>query len=406
VALILTALIARELGGDRKAMGIAAIAAAISPVSISSSALFQYVSFDFLWWVLLAWLVVKLVNTDDPRWWVPIGAVIGVATLTKYTIAFCIAGLAVGVLTSPLRRHLRSGWLWLGVAISIVIVAPHFLWQATNDFITLDFLKSIHERDVRIGRTDDFLVDQLFVAANAVTIPLWVIGIVALFRSQKFRVLAWMAVVPFILFVIARGRGYYAAPIYPTLIAAGTVEILRITQRKIVVAVIALLLLIGSGVALAILPLAPIDSPLGRFAIKSNGDLKEEVGWPEMTAEVARIWKSIPEAERAHTAIYCANYGEAGAINLYGPRYGLPQAISGVNSFWARGYGDPPPQTVIVLGSRVERLQGRFASVTLAGRIPNPFHLENEESERAEIYLCRGPRTPWPLLWPQIRSFG
>jgi hypothetical protein len=121
---------------------------------------------------------------------------------------------------------------------------------------------------------------------------------------------------------------------------------------------------------------------------------------------VVRVWNTIPEPERARTAILCSNYGLAGAINLYGPPHGLPPAISGVNSFWARGYGAPPPETVIVLGGRRERLDQRFESVVHAGRVPNPLDIANEESERPDIYICRQPRENWQEMWPKLRSFG
>ena len=196
------------------------------------------------------------------------------------------------------------------------------------------------------------------------------------------------------------------------LLAAGAVELTRwldgrgAVARRVAFSAMAILLIAGSSMMLVLLPITPIESPLGRFAMKANSDLREEAGWPEMTAEVARIWASLPASERARTAIYCSNYGEAGAIDLYGPRYGLPPAISGVNSFWARGYGNPPPETLIILGSHRERLEGRFTSVTLAGRIPNPHRLDNEESEHADIFVCRGLTTPWPELWKHARSFG
>ncbi len=406
VAIVLAALIARHLGGGKAAQWIAAIAVAIAPVSLAASSLFQYVSFDYLWWVLVAYFVVRLVESGDPRWWIGIGVALGLGAMTKYTIAFLIAGLAVGFFFSPLRRHLRSRWFWTGVAISVVMVAPHFVWQVRNLFVTLDFLKSIDARDVRIGRTAGFLTEQLWVAANAVTIPLWATGLYALFFSRtlrRFRILGWMAIVPFVLFLIARGRSYYMAPVYPMLLAAGAV---MIPWRRLTIVAAAVSLLAGASIALAILPLAPVDSPLGQFAIRENGDLKEEIGWPEMTAEVARIWKTIPAEEQKRTAIFCANYGEAGAIDLYGPRFGLPPAISGVNSFWARGPGDPPPETLIVLGVHRDRLEQRFTSITLAGTIPNPHHLDNEESEHAEIFVCRGLKVPLAALWPKIRSFG
>ena len=412
IAIVLTALIAKQLGGNRAAQWIAAIAVAIAPLSLVASCLFQYVTFDYLWWVLIAYLIVRLVESNDPRRWVAIGATIGVGVMTKYTMGFYVAGLVVGVLLSPLRSHLRSKWLWIGVAVSIAIVIPHFIWQWQNDFITLEFLKSIHARDIRIGRTKDFLTDQLWIATNAVTVPLWILGLLALFRSSRFRILGWMAVVPFILFLIAKGRGYYVAPVYPMLFAAGAVTLTRWLDqrsegvRRTAFAFIAILFLAGSSMMLVLLPITPLGSRINRFAMSVNSDLREQVGWPEMTAEVARVWASIPARERQRTAIYCSNYGEAGALDLYGPRFGLPPAISGVNSYWARGYGNPPPQTLVVLGTHRERIEDVFSSITLAGHIPNPQHLANEESEHPDIFICRGLKSPWPEVWKHARSFG
>ncbi|MGZ4808029.1 MAG: glycosyltransferase family 39 protein [Thermoanaerobaculia bacterium] len=415
-AIVLTALMARRLGGNAVAQWIAAIAVAIAPVSLAASSLYQYVTFDYLWWVLIAYCFVRLIDSGDPRWWLAIGFTLGLAVLTKYTIAFLIAGIAVGFFATRMQSHLKSRWFWAGVGISIVMALPHFAWEASHDFISLEFLNTIHARDVRIGRTDHFLIEQLTDPANPVTIPLWITGLIALFfspRLRRFRILGWMAVVPFALFVIARGRSYYTAPLYPMLFAAGATELAFALERwpslrrRAALAVIALIFLIGSGAALVSLPLAPIGSKLWQSATKFDGDFVEEVGWPELTAEVARIWSSLPADERARTAIFCGNYGEAGAIDLYGPAYGLPHAISATNSYWLRGYGDPPPQTVIVLGGHRDRLEQRFESVTLAGHNPAPFGVRNEETnDHPEIFVCRGLRGSWAELWPKIRSFG
>ncbi len=170
---------------------------------------------------------------------------------------------------------------------------------------------------------------------------------------------------------------------------------------------IVLVFFAGSFVAFGILPLGKIGSPLFRFSIKENGDLPEEIGWPELVREVARIYEALPASERAHVGIYCANYGEAGAIDLYGPAYGLPPAISGINSYWARGPGTPPPESLIVLGGKRERLEKLFDSVELVGHTPNPWHVENEETrDNPNIFFCRGLRRPWNELWPLVRSFG
>jgi hypothetical protein len=133
----------------------------------------------------------------------------------------------------------------------------------------------------------------------------------------------------------------------------------------------------------------------------------EEIGWPELVETVAGIYNSLPEAERARAGILAANYGEAGAVNLYGPRYGLPQAISGINSYWLRGYGDPPPETLIVLGFSAQTTGELFVDCSPAGRVTNRYGVENEETRfHPEIFLCREPRLPWPALWQALRSFG
>lgn len=400
VAIVVAALLARDLGGARWAQLTTAIAVAVSPVSLAASSLFQYVSFDFLWWVLIAWFVVRLITTGDGRWWIAIGAAIGLGVLTKYTIAFCVAGVVAAVFFTPLQSHLRERWLWIGAALSIAIAAPNLVWQATHGFVSLQFLQEIHARDVRIGRTSHFLVEQLSVAANALTIPLWIAGLVHVWRDRRLRALGWLAVVPFALFVVAKGRGYYAAPLYPMLLAAGAVSLETKLPKagRIAIATAASL---GALVGLMILPIAPIGSKLWTVASSVNGDLREEVGWPELAAEVARIHRSLPAEERARTAIYCGNYGEAGAIDLYGPALGLPHAISGINSYWERGYGEPPPQTVIVVGGSREGLEERFASVELAGHITNRYGVENEETTRhRDLFVCRNLREPWADVWP------
>lgn len=413
-AIVVTALIARRLGGNRAAQWIAAIATAISPPSLATSALYQYVAFDYLWWVVIAYCIVALIDSDDRRWWLAIGVAIGLAAMTKYTIAFFLGGLAFGFFATRMYGHMRSRWFWLGVVAACAIVLPHFAWEARHGWISLEFLKAIHTRDVRIGRTDHFLIEQLYVCANPVTILLWVRGLIALFTSprlQRFRILGWIAVVTFVLFVLAHGRSYYAGPLYPMLFAAGATEfdhaVDRSPRRRWAYAITMVAFVIGLAVLPFALPLAPVGSRLFKIASKMNGDFVEELGWPELTREVARIWFSIPPAERAHTAIYCSNYGEAGAVDLYGPVLGLPQAISGINSYWERGYGSVPPQTVIVLGASKSGLEKRFDSVVVAGHTPNPYHVENEEtSDHPDIFVCRGLRGTWQELWPQTRSFG
>jgi 4-amino-4-deoxy-L-arabinose transferase-like glycosyltransferase len=397
VAFVITGLMAKRFGAGRGAQLLAAVAAAIAPISLAASSLFQYVSFDYLWFVLMAYFVVCLIDSNDERWWVAIGAVIGLGVLTIYTVAFFVAGLVVGVFVTPLRAHLRGRWLWIGALLSVLIAAPNLWWQWQHDWITLDFLKHIHARDVRIGRTASFFKDQLFISSNAVTVPLWILGLVSLLRTR--RMLAIMFVVPVVLFVIAQGRGYYTGPLYPMLLAAGAA---RLRSPRLMWLSMAIG---GAAAAIVAMPITPMHSRAWEFASRVNGDLVEEVGWPELVAEVNRVYRTIPASERA--GIFCANYGEAGAVDLYGPQYGLPHAISNINSYWLRGPGNPPPRTLVFVGGDREHLEERFDSVVLAGHTPNPYNVRNEETtEHPDIFICRGLKEPLEALWPKVRSFG
>ena len=413
VAIVLTGLMARELSGGRGAQLFAACA--VSSMAIATGTLMQYVSFDYLAWVAVAFFMARLCRTNDARWWLAVGATVGFGMLSKYSMAFLVAGIAVGVLGGELRAHLRSKWLWLGATLAILIFLPNLLWQWRHDFISLQFLQHIHARDVRIGRTKNFLPDQLTLTSLA--LPVALCGLLFYFSSyggRRFRVLGWMFVVPFALFILGKGRGYYMAAGYPILYAGGAVLLAAwlshlerpwrmLTSGVGWAALAANIILFGA----LFLPIAPVNSPWWHRMTATNDDVKEEIGWQEFVETVARIRDALPPQDRARVRILAGNYGEAGAINLYGPALGLPPVICPVNSFWERGYGDPPPELLIVLGSSREDLEDKFESCQLVGHITNREGVPNEETTRhPDIFLCRHLRGDWRAMWAKARRFG
>ena len=412
-AVVLTGLMARDLGGRRGAQIVAAVATI--PFGLAAGSLMQYVSFDYFFWVLTAYFVIRLLKSNDPRWWLAIGCAIGLGMMSKYAIPFLVAGLLAGLLLSDNRRYLASKWLWCGAAISLLIFLPNLLWQVSHHFVSIEFLRSIHARDVRIGRTQGFLPGQIQLTLLAA--PLWIAGLFACLFSRSwksFRSLAWMYLTPLALFLILKGRNYYMAGAYPMLYAAGSVwgeKLLFPVQRGRaavvrVAAWTALLLDIAVVTALA-LPTAPIGSKWWTVALKMDGDLREEFGWRELVETIASVRDSLPPPDRAHLAILAGNYGEAGAVDLYGPRYGLPAAVSAVNSYWMRGYGDPAPETLIVLGLPLDFLQSHFASCQLVGHTWNRYGVENEETlDHPDVFVCRGLRQSWPAFWSSFRYYG
>jgi hypothetical protein len=415
--MILAGLISKELGGGRREQILTAIAIGISPVSLAQGAVLQYVAFDYLWGVAVTYFLVRLLKSDDPRWWLAIGAMLGVGMETRYTMGFLALGLVGGVLLTSARRYLPSGWLWAGVALSILIFLPNLIWQAQHHFISLEFLSHIHARDVRQGRTRGFLLQQVFLCVNPATLALTVRGLLFFVireEGRRYRLLGWTFVLTFVLFYFAKARFYYTAPLYPVLIAAGSVvwgnwlKTLQPSRVRVLQAAQWTGLLVGGVVfILLVVPVAPIGSKVWHVTSKAHDQFREEVGWDDLAQTVARVYNALPPDERASTGILTGNYGEGGALNLYGPALGLPHAMSLTNSFWYRGYDERQPQIVIVVGFDLDEGNELFQSCTISATNTNRFGVINEESrDHPDILVCHDLRTPWPLYWSTHRRFG
>jgi hypothetical protein len=358
------------------------------------------------------------------------------------------AGMLVGVLATGTRKYLKSGWPWLGLAVACGIFSPNLIWQWKRGFVSLEFLKFLHERDVAAGLTDWFLLGQVEVTLLA--FPLAVAGLWFCFggkrwladspdrpkdrslpgeegvgevSGERWRTLGWMYAVPLVLFLLMRGRDYYLAPGYPMLYAAGCVWTEReIENRKSKMddrggrgrlahwvrrAVWTSLVLDVVVAGVLALPIAPVNSRWWKFAVRIDSVFAEEIGWPEFVESVAGVRDRLPAEERARVGILAGNYGELGALNFYGEKYGLPRAISGVNSSWERGYGSPAPETVIVTGYSGEFLERHFASCKVGARTWNRFAVMNEETiEDPEIFVCRGLKQSWEEFWKGMRKFA
>ena len=413
VATVATGWMAWELGGGRLAQVAAALAVATSGLPVFEATEFQYSTFDYLWWVLIAYFVIRLLKSEDPRWWIAIGVGIGVGLQTKYTICFFIAGILGGMLLTYARRYFASGWFWGGVGVALLIFLANFLWQIRHGFISVHFLQHIHVRDVGEGRGNGFLRDQFIICANLFAAPLWIAGLVSFLRNARYRMLGWMYLIPLTLFVVGKGRGYYMAAAYPMLMAMGAVAgerwagSLKPGWGKVVEG----LFFAGLGawgvfVFALLVPLAS-SGPLRQFALKNNGDLREEIGWEELVKTVAGIRDSLPAEQQKNVGVLVGNYGEGGAVEILGRAYHLPMPISMTNSAWLRGYPTPTPTTLIVVGFSRESADRAFTGCKLAGHNGNSDGVKNEESnDHPDIFVCGPPRLPWPEFWITDQRYG
>lgn len=412
-AILFAGLTARELGGGRLAQVTAALAVALSPLPLFEGTEFQYTTFDYLWWGLIAYFVIRLLKTENPRWWLAIGATLGVGFLTKYTMGFYLCGIIGGVALTQARRYLASPWFWGAMALGFVICSPNLIWQIKHGFISLHFLQHIHKRDVGEGRANGFWRDQFMICTNPFAAPMWISGLVGFLRDRRYRMLGWMYLIPLGMFAVGNGRGYYVGAAYPMLMAMGAVmgqrwvrSMRRGWRWAIEIFFFQGLAVCGVYICCLVVPLSA-SGPLRTFALTNNGDLREEIGWEELVKNVATVRDSLPPEQRANVGVVVGNYGEQGAIEILGPASGLPIPISGTNSAWLRGYPENPPSPLIVVGHGQRYVDRMFTACRLAGHNGNSLGVKNEESQdHPDIFVCASPRLPWPEFWKEYQAFG
>jgi len=402
---VLAGLIARELGGGRFARLLAAGALLASPTLLGANWLFQTVTFDQLAWTVALLLVARLARTGEPRWWLAVGLALGVGLETKYTVLALGAGLLAGVLATPLRRQLLTPWPWLGALVALLVAAPNLAWQVANGWPSLEFIVHHPQDQASDFSPPVFLAEQLALV-GPLAMPLWLAGWVRLLRRPEARPLGVTAAVAFLAFLLA-GKSYYAGPLYPLLLAAGAVGLEVLTRRRAAwlrpAAVVAIAL---NGLLLLplTLPLVPA-SQLHRYGLDTvRKDFADTVGWPELADQVAAAYAALPPGERTHATIVAANYGEAGAIDVYGPSRGLPAALCPQLTYYTWKPAHVEDGTVLVVGFRRDVVERYFADVRPVGRIAMPDGVENEEVGRP-ILVARQPRVPLDRAWPDLRRY-
>jgi 4-amino-4-deoxy-L-arabinose transferase-like glycosyltransferase len=407
---LLVGLVSRELGGGRGAQLLAAGCWATSPFTLISGHLLSTTPFDVLSWTLLAYLLARWIRTRDDRLLLALGPVLGIGMLVKNLPVLYAVALFAGIVIAGPRDVLRRPQLWIAAAIAAAIWAPNLWWQATHGWPQLEMTASIRA-DADFGGQAGLLPSQLLVMGPPLA-PIWIAGLWRLLRAEQLRpfpALGWAYVCTLVLVLVTGGREYYPAGAYPALFAAGAIAAVRWASAAAGWRRVALggVLAVNAAASVALgLPIYPAGTLARTPQAAVNYDAGETVGWQELTATVASVYRSLPVADRDRAVILARNYGEAGAIDRYGHALGLPAPYSGHNAFWRWG---PPPETadgpVIVVGWRQADLARYCGSLTRAARNDNGYGLDNDE-QGVPIWLCRERTEPWSRIWPDVRSLG
>ncbi len=416
--------LAKEMGGSAFAQFLAALACGVAPVYLAQGSFYSMNIFEPLCWMVCAWLLLRMIDGIRPRLWVPFGVVAGLGLMNKHSMLFFGAALVVGLLLTKERRLLAGKWPWTGGAIALLFLLPNLVWLARHDWATWEFMRNAQAwKNMPMSPLDFFKAQVLL--QHPLTLPLWLAGLAALLfhaHLKKYRAFGFAFIFLFILFVVQRGKPYYFSPFFPLLLAAGAVVLDRFAVSRLgrgLRGAYAALLLIG-GLALLPMwvPLLPVESQIsytraiGLEPPQMERGRKTELhqvfadrfGWQEMVAVVARAYDSLSPAERAECAIYTQNYGEAGAVDHFGARYGLPGAISGHNNYWLWGPGERSGRVLIIIGGdREDHLQA-YEEVTLFAVHINNYAMPFETD--LPIWICRRPKVTMDQIWPRVKSFG
>ena len=407
---VLAGLMARELAGGWRAQVLAALAAATSPLFLATFHLLSTAAFDDLFWCTASFLVVRILRTGSQRLWLLLAAVVGLGLMNKWNIGLFAIAIGVGLLAGGRAAVLRGPWPWAGAALAIMLWLPDLAWNAQHQWAEVAMTHSLHTENGGIGQSIAFLPSQLIVV-GPVLVVFWVCGLRLLLRSPPWRPLGVAYLFLITVFTLTAGKPYYVAGMYYVLFAAGGVW----AERRLLahapprgVRGWVVLMVLGALVSLPLaLPVLPASSlPKGSWEGNINKDLSATVGWPYMVAQVAHVADTLPEAQRAHLVVFTGDYGAAGAIDLWGSRYGLPHAISGHNTYWWWGPGGARTgATTIAVDLPRSYLRTIFSQVTAAGSVATPDGVWTEE-RGDPIFVCRGQLVAWSKAWPSAKHYG
>ena len=420
----LTGVLARELGGRKWAVALACAGSLCALFNLAVGNFFSMNAFEPLFWIGSVYLLVRIINHGSATLWIWFGAVIGFGLENKHSTAFFAAGIFVALLLTPERRYFVQKWIWLGGFIAFTIALPNIVWEARHHWATYELLNNIAHSNKNVALSPVQFIAEQAAFMNPGTLPLWLAGLFWLFGSRngrRYRAIGITYLVTLAEFIVLHGKSYYLAPAYPMLFAAGGVAIersftVRVTWLKPVL--LATMLVAGALFAPVIVPILPPDRLVAymkaihfeppRTETSHTAALPQifadQFGWREMVGSVALVYHHLRPEDRKRAAIFCQNYGEAGAIDFFGPKLDLPPAISGHQNYFLWGPGDWTGEVALVLDSSDHDERELFASVEDLGQIVSsrwamPFERRNH------IYLCRDLKISVGELWPRVKKW-
>lgn len=416
----LVAAIARELGGGRYAQALAALVAVMSPATLFLTHAYTMNVFDLVFWSAAALALLVALRAGTTRAWIVLGLAVGLGLENKWSMAWFVGGTVLGIAFTACRAVALTRGPWIGAAIAGALFLPNLAWQALHGWPTVEFMANAGFKTLSTNPLG-FLFEQV-MTLHPLAFPVWAAGLVALFAGRfgdRGRVLGWVYAATLVLLIVrGSSRSIYLLPAYAPLFAAGAVVFAGLSRRLVVrAAVVAALLLATAALAPFGLPLlaperyldwqrtlgiAPPQQERGERPVLPQY-FADMHGWPELAQRVARVYSALPPDDRSRAAIYAANYGEAGAIDRFGPALGLPPAISRHNQYWLWGPGRHDGSVVILIDGDAADMERNFASAAVVDSVQCTWCMPYENGR--PIWLAHGLKRPLEEVWPSLRIY-
>lgn len=423
--LLLTGLIVRELGGKRFAMFLACGSILLTPAFVGETTRYSMNAFEPLYWMGCVYVLLLAVNRNQPKLLLWCGVLLGLGLENKHSTVFFIFALVAGLALTQFRRLLRSKWFWIAVGITVLLAMPNFIWQVRHGYPTYVDLSNVKKMHKNVELPPLPFVKQQIMRMNPLAVVVWVGGLWFLMfhrDGRRYRALGVIYLAFLLIMMTLKAKDYYLTPIYPMLFAAGAVfwELLTQERRKLRWLRVALpLLIFGLGIALLpltlpILPPQQIAPYLEKFGLNKSktevahsGPLpqhfSDEFGWPEMVQAVAQVYNALPPEERSKTGILAGNYGEAGAVDFFGARYGLPKSISAHQNYYYWGPRQYTGESLILLQWDREDAGGWCRSYDEGPTLAPQWGMSEEHFT---IWLCHGLKRPLPQVWDRLKHWN
>jgi len=410
--LLFSCLMAKEMGAKWKGILLTGICILSFLPFYRNHTLFQPVAFNQLIWTVGFYCIIRYTNSEKNKYLLLLGVVLGLGLLTKYTMLVWAFSAFIGLTISYGAQLLNNKWFYLSGIIGLIIFLPNLIWQLQNDFPLLQHLQAL--KDSQLDKTDklSYITEQLlFVNTFSVSL-IGIIGLLILKPLKDYKSLGLCILILFITMWIVDAKAYYVFGIYPALFAAGATQIeLWFTKKPLLFYAISFIVFIIPVYYIPQLtPILRIEQYVdykelkptnGRYEL--TGDYADMFGWEEQVKLVDSVYNSLSEQEQNNSVIWAENYGEAGAVQIIGDKYGLPDPICRHGSFWSWGYGNPNASVWISLGNESGAVNHVFDSVTLIKIIKHPYAIEEENN--IPLYLCRNPKVNIPQWWADSRKY-